>query len=436
MIANLLFTLLLVALNGFFVAAEFAIVKVRASQLELRAQAGSASARLAANMLTHLDGYLAATQFGITLASLGLGWIGEPVVAELLTAGFDLVGLSLSAEMAHRVSLPTAFALITMLHIVFGELAPKSLAIQRSEATTLLIAYPLQGFYWLFRPFIWLLNGFANAVLKVFGIDPSHGSEVHSPDELKYLVRQSQEEAEMSDHLTPSSDLTIVERAFDFSDRTVRQIMVPRTQIFGVDINAFDDASLMRILTERYSRILCYTDDLDHVLGIIHLRDLLIALRQNPSVDLNTVTRPILVVPENKSIRSLLRDLQRQRKVMALVINEYGGTEGLVTMEDILEELVGEIQDDSDDERPVVEQLSEGTYSVLATQSLDDLNPLLPHPLHRQGDYESLAGLLLSRFGRLPAEGEKASIDGYEATVLTKVGNSIERVQLRDLPSD
>ncbi len=433
MILNLLFTLLLVALNGFFVAAEFAIVKVRASQLELKAQAGNTSARLATNMLAHLDGYLAATQFGITLASLGLGWIGEPVVGALLTAGFELAGLSLSAEMAHRISLPIAFALITTLHIVFGELAPKSLAIQRSESTTLLIAYPLQGFYYVFRPFIWLLNGLANAVLKGFGIEASHGSEVHSPDELKYLVRQSQEESESSDHPVPSSDLTIVERAFDFSDRTVRQIMVPRTQIFGVDINAFDDAAIERILAEKYSRILCYADDLDHVLGVIHLRDLLIALRQSPSVDLRTLARPVLVVPENKSIRSLLRDLQRQRKVMTLVINEYGGTEGLVTMEDILEELVGEIQDESDEERPMVEQLSEGLFSVLATQSLDDLNLFLPRPLHRQDDYESLAGLLLSRFGRLPNEGEKTTIDEYEATVLTKVGNSIERVQLRNV---
>ncbi|GAA4414400.1 hemolysin family protein [Nibrella viscosa] len=414
-------------------AAEFAIVKVRASQLELRAQAGSAPARLATTMLSHLDGYLAATQFGITLASLGLGWIGEPVVAEMLTALFNVLGLALSDEMAHRVSLPIAFAFITVLHIVFGELAPKSLAIQRSEGTTLLVAYPLQGFYLLFRPFIWLLNGFANFILKRFGIEASHGNEVHSPDELKYLVRQSQEEAESSDHPTPSSDLTIVERAFDFSNRTVRQIMVPRTQIFGLDVNEFDEEVLERILDQKYSRILCYEDDLDHVLGVIHLRDLLIALRQNATVDLRSLVQPVLVVPETKTIRSLLRDLQRQRKVLAQVVNEYGGTEGLVTMEDILEELVGEIQDEKDDEHPLVEHVSEGLYIVEATHSLTDLNPLLPHPIHRQSAYETLAGILLGRFGRLPNEGERITLNGYEVTVLTKIRNFIERVQLRDL---
>ncbi|QKZ13474.1 hemolysin family protein [Spirosoma sp. KUDC1026] len=436
MLLNLLLTLLLVGLNGFFVAAEFAIVKVRSSQLELKAQAGNASAKLATNMVSNLDGYLAATQFGITLASLGLGWIGEPVVSQILIAGFELAGLSLRPELAHQIALPVAFALITVLHIVFGELAPKSLAIQRSETTTLLVAYPLQGFYVIFRPFIWLLNGVAGLVLKGFGIEASHGNEVHSPDELKFLVHQSQEEADTSNDNTQTDDLTIVEKAFDFSSRTVRQIMTPRTNIFGVDASKFNEDTLELILSENYSRILCYEDDLDHVLGIIHLRELLVWLRKNPSVDLHQLIRPALIVPETKRIRVLLRDFQQQRKHVAIVVNEYGGTEGLVTMEDILEELVGEIQDESDDERPMVEQVSDRTYAVLAGQSLDDMNPLLPHPVQKRGNYETLAGLLLDRFGRLPEVGEKTVIDEYEATILAKNGNSIERVELLDVSEE
>jgi CBS domain containing-hemolysin-like protein len=436
MLLNLLLTLVLVGLNGFFVAAEFAIVKVRASQLELKAQAGNASAKLATHMVSNLDGYLAATQFGITLASLGLGWIGEPVVSQILIAGFELAGLSLSPELAHQIALPVAFALITVLHIVFGELAPKSFAIQRSETTTLLVAYPLQGFYVIFRPFIWLLNGVAGLVLKSFGIEASHGNEVHSPDELKFLVHQSQEEADTSNDNTQTADLTIVEKAFDFSSRTVRQIMTPRTNIFGVDASKFNEDTLELILSENYSRILCYEDDLDHVLGIIHLRELLVWLRKNQSVDLHQLIRPALIVPETKRIRVLLRDFQQQRKHVAIVVNEYGGTEGLVTMEDILEELVGEIQDESDDERPMVEQVGERTYAVLAGQSLDDMNPLLPHPVQKRGNYETLAGLLLDRFGRLPEVGEKTVIDEYEATILGKNGNSIERVELLDVSKD
>jgi CBS domain containing-hemolysin-like protein len=433
MLLNLLLTLLLVGLNGFFVAAEFAIVKVRSSQLELKAQAGNAAAKLATNMVANLDGYLAATQFGITLASLGLGWIGEPVVSRILIAGFELAGLAIAPELAHQIALPVAFALITVLHIVFGELAPKSFAIQRSETTTLLVAYPLQGFYVIFRPFIWLLNGVAGLVLKGFGIEASHGNEVHSPDELKFLVHQSQEEADTSNDNTQTADLTIVEKAFDFSSRTVRQIMTPRTNIFGVDASKFNEETLELILSENYSRILCYEDDLDHVLGIIHLRELLVWLRRNSSVDLHQLIRPALIVPETKRIRVLLRDFQQQRKHVAIVVNEYGGTEGLVTMEDILEELVGEIQDESDDERPMVEQVGEQTYAVLAGQSLDDMNPLLPHPVQKRGNYETLAGLLLDRFGRLPEVGEKTVIDDYEATILSKNGNSIERVELYDV---
>ncbi|RAK00126.1 CBS domain containing-hemolysin-like protein [Larkinella arboricola] len=431
MLINVLITLLLVALNGFFVAAEFAIVKVRASQLELKAQGGSPAARLAVQIVANLDGYLAATQLGITLASLGLGWIGEPVVGELLSALFDLVGLQLSEETAHQISLPVAFTLITILHIVFGELAPKSLAIQRTETTTLVIAYPLQAFYFLFRPFIWVLNNIAALLLRGFGIEAAHSSEVHSADELKYLVHQSTEEGHIEDS-NDSTDLTLVERAFEFSEKTVRQIMVPRTQMFGIDIDTFSEEILYELLQERYSRVPCYQDDFDTILGVIHLKELLIALHQSPTVDIHQFIKPVMFVPETRRIRPLLKDFQRQRRQMAIVVNEYGGTEGLITMEDILEELVGEIQDESDEEIPFVEQKSPDTYIVQAAHPLDEINEFLPRPLQKAGDYETLAGLLLHEFGRLPDVGEAAVLNQYEITILSKRGPAIERVQLVD----
>ncbi|MFD1141001.1 hemolysin family protein [Larkinella insperata] len=431
MIVNVLITLLLVALNGFFVAAEFAIVKVRSSQLEMKALAGNPAARLSVQIVANLDGYLAATQLGITLASLGLGWIGEPVVAALLSALFDLVGLQLSAETAHQISLPVAFTLITVLHIVFGELAPKSLAIQRAESTTLVIAYPLQVFYFLFRPFIWVLNNIAALLLRGFGIEAAHSSEVHSADELKYLVHQSSEEGHIEDS-NDATDLTLVERAFEFSEKTVRQIMVPRTQMFGIDINTFSEAMLYELLQERYSRVPCYQDDFDTILGVIHLKELLIALHQSPKVDIHQFIKPVMFVPETRRIRPLLKDFQRQRRQMAIVVNEYGGTEGLITMEDILEELVGEIQDESDEEVPFVEQKAPGTYVVQAANPLDEINAFLPRPLQKAGDYETLAGLLLHEFGRLPDVGETAVLSDYEMTILSKRGPAIERVQLID----
>ena len=233
---DIFITLLLVFLNGFFVAAEFAIVKVRESQLEVEAQSGNAAAILAKKIVHNIDGYLAATQLGITLASLGLGWVGEPVVSKILISGMHAVGLQLDPKLAHDIALPFAFAVITILHIVFGELAPKSIAIQRSENTTLFVAYPLRFFYLIFRPFIWLLNGIANSVLRFLGVKIIHGSEVHSSDELRYLVKQGKESGTIDEE-----NYQIIRNAFDFSERSVRQIIVPRNQVLAIDINNFSE---------------------------------------------------------------------------------------------------------------------------------------------------------------------------------------------------
>src|SRR5690606_24706423 len=232
MIINILLTIFLVLVNGFFVAAEFALVKVRASQLELRAQAGNKLAGVAHGMINKLDAYLSATQLGITLASLGLGWIGEGVVSEIILNLMHTLGIEPGPELAHKIALPISFGLITVLHIVFGELAPKSLAIQRPEATSLAVAYPLKFFFYLFRPAIWILNGFANFVLRMMGITPMHGSEVHTAEELRLLFEQSKEsgEIEVSEH-------ELIENVFLFSERMVKQIMVPRTSVTALEIS-------------------------------------------------------------------------------------------------------------------------------------------------------------------------------------------------------
>ncbi len=439
MLLNFLITLVLVLLNGFFVAAEFAIVKVRASQLELKAQAGNAAARLSTRILSNLDGYLAATQLGITLASLGLGWIGEPVVSKILIAFMHSIGLQLDETLAHQIALPVAFAVITILHIVFGELAPKSLAIQQAEKTTMAVSYPLQFFFIIFRPVIWLLNGIASVVLRMFGITVSHSSEVHSADELKYLVHQSQQDYEAKEDHTEGSDLTLVEKAFQFSERSVRQIMTPRTQIFGIDVNEFSKETLQEVITENYSRIPCYEENLDHILGVVYLKEILLKLQGDDQLDIRSLIKPTFFVPSTKRIRPLLREFQQSRQQMAVVINEYGGTEGLITMEDILEELVGEIQDESDEERPLVEKLTDDTYQLKATTSLLDINPLLPRPIQKRVGYETLAGILVERFGRLPSVGQTTVVDRYEVIISTIENNAVGLVQLRDLgeePSD
>jgi CBS domain containing-hemolysin-like protein len=419
-------TFILVFLNGFFVAAEFAIVKVRSSQLELKVKEGNRFAILSKHIVSHLDGYLAATQLGITLASLGLGWIGEPVVSKIIINLMELVGFDANPELAHKIALPVAFVFITVLHIVFGELAPKSLAIQRSEKTTLFIAYPLQFFFVIFRPFIWILNGIANFILKGIGISPVHGSDVHSSEELKYLVHEGQKSGEFNE-----AEYKIIKNAFEFSIQTAKQVMVPRTKIFAIDINNFNNDTIEQITKQSYSRIPCYDENLDNILGVVSLKDILIADRKNKHFSIRDIVRDMHVVPETKSINSLLSEFQIKRQQIALVVNEYGGTEGIITMEDILEELVGEIQDESDNEIPFVEKTGENFYTALATASLDDINEQLPHHIVKDKQYETLAGYLILHSGRIPSVNEKIVVDNYEFTILKKTRSSIILVQLK-----
>jgi CBS domain containing-hemolysin-like protein len=428
MLIDLLITFLLVFFNGFFVAAEFAIVKVRASQLEVKVKSGNHMAMVAKRIISRLDGYLAATQLGITLASLGLGWIGEPVVAKIILSVMSMSGVVIEPELAHHIALPVAFLVITVLHIVFGELAPKSIAIQRSQRTVLLIAYPLQFFFFIFRPFIFLLNGTANLVLRSLGIPSVQGQEVHSSDELKYLVQQGKESGEIE-----QADYDIIKNAFEFSERIAKQVMIPRTQVMAIDVEEFQQDMVARLIEENYSRIPCYADSLDNIVGVVYLKDILINLHKNEKIKLSSIMRSVLIVPETKRIAQLLKEFQLKHQQIAVVIDEYGGTQGIVTMEDILEELVGEIQDEYDNEIPFVEKKGEKSYTVLASASLDDINELLPHPLSVNEEYETLAGYLILKLGRIPNLNEKVSFDNYEFTVLKKHKNSIILTQLVDL---
>ncbi len=430
-----LVTLFFVFLNGFFVAAEFAIVKVRSSQLELKAQAGSRVATLSKHIVTHLDAYLAATQFGITISSLALGWIGEPVVSKMVVGFFDFIGVNYESFSIFgititikAISIGIAFLLITTLHIVLGELAPKSLAIQRSEQTTLAIAYPLHAFYWICRPFIWVLNGVANFVIKAVGLHVVSEQEVYTSDELRYLVDQAKESGKVDE-----TEFDIIQNAFDFSERTARQIMVPRTQVVAIDANDYDEKTLEFVIEEGYSRIPCYEDSIDNVIGVVHLKDILKKMRISGSVDIRSIVRPVSFTPETKRIGQLLKEFQVKHQQIAMVLNEYGGVEGVITMEDILEELVGEIQDEYDNEIPFVEQTGDNTYSVIATAAISDINDELPHPIDKDKQYDTLAGYLIDKFGRIPNTHDKLEAEDYQFTVIKKNKTSIVVVQMRDL---
>jgi len=421
----LFLTFFLVLLNGFFVAAEFAMVRVRGSQVEIKAKTGSPVAKVARGILHNLDGYLAATQLGITIASLGLGWVGQDVVTKLMLHLFALFGVAITSVFIIDTSHVVAFCFITILHIVFGELAPKSIAIQRSVRTVMAISLPLRFFFVLFKPLIWILNGLANLILKLIGINPVQGETSHSSEELQYLLEQGKETGALD-----STEHELIQNVFDFNERVVKNIMVPRTKISGVDINTPKDELLELIITEGYSRMPVYDDVIDKIVGIVHAKDILPLLARNEEIILKNIIRKPYFIPETKKINDLMAELQQKRIQIAIVLDEFGGTAGMVTLEDIVEELVGEIQDEYDEEKPIVEKINDREFIVNALAPIYDVNSHLPHDLPEDGDFDTVSGWLGDIFGKIPDVGEQKESNGYNITVLKKSEQNIESVKL------
>lgn len=426
MLVDILFTIFLVLLNGFFVAAEFAIVKVRSSQIEVKTDVSKKSATAAKNIIAHLDSYLAATQLGITLASLGLGWVGEEVVSTLVLRAMHNLGVNQDPVLAHTIAIPIAFFLITVLHIVFGELAPKSIAIRYPLKTTFGISIPLQIFYFFFKPLIWLLNSIANLILRIIGIKPIHGSEIHSEEELKLIIAESQEGGAID-----VSERELIQNVFDFDNRTVREILVPHIKIVGLDDTLSFDEVVKRVNEEGYSRYPVYKENFDNLIGILNAKDLLRALHSGQH-DWISLLRPVLYTTGSKAITDLLKEFQNKRTQIAIVANEFGGTVGLVTMEDIIEELVGEIQDEYDNEVPTVQHVAEDTFIVNAHERLYEINKYLPIPMPENDDfYETLSGLIVFYTKRFPVLNEVVEIENYRIKILRTFKRSVEQVEMR-----
>jgi CBS domain containing-hemolysin-like protein len=415
MVFEIFLTLFLVFLNGFFVAAEFAMVKVRGSQIALQSGFSKKAAEM---VVSNLDGFLAATQLGITLASLGLGWVGEDVVSRIiLWLMNDVLQLTITDTLAHSIAFPVAFAVITVLHIVFGELAPKSLAIQYPTVTTMRLAVPLRFFYYLFRPFIYVLNGFANMILRLLGIRAVR-EQVHSEEELKLIIAESEEGGAIE-----QSERELIQNVFDFDNRIVRQVMVPRLKVSGMNVNTSINEAMKIVMKEGYSRYPIYEGSMDEIIGIVHSKDIVSNHFENTQKTLRDILRPAFYITEGKTIDTLLREFQRKKVQMAIVINEFGGTRGIVTLEDILEELVGEIQDEHDQEIQVVTAQPDGSFQVVARSSIHDINKALEVPFPESEDYETLAGLILNQKTDLK-EGDTFPLEGYSIKIL-KMGRSL-----------
>ncbi|RNB78194.1 hemolysin family protein [Brevibacillus panacihumi] len=429
-VLNLLVVILLVFLNGFFVAAEFSLVKVRQTRLTQLVNDGNKRAKYAQKVTQQLDAYLSACQVGITLSSLALGWVGEPAISHMIVE--PLLGFAgVPDYLISAISIGIAFAIITFLHIVLGELAPKSLAIQKAEETSLWVAAPLMFFHKLLYPAIWFLNGTANAMMKRLGLEVLTEHEAaHTEEEIRLLVNQSHQ----SGHID-QTELTLVEQVFDFSETLVRETMVPRIDMICLyTTNTFEE-NLEIIRTQRHSRLPVADEDKDNIIGFVHATDFYLAALENGHVELESLLRPVTTVPESMEISAVLRLLQKKRSQMAIVIDEYGGTAGLVTMEDILEEIVGDIQDEfDDDEQPDIEILENG-FSVSGMMMLTHLNDYLPFDLESE-DVDTIGGWLYSQLEEEIAVDAFVEVQNYLFTVKEMDNHRVTRVLITRMNSD
>lgn len=420
--AYLVLAAFLVFLNAFFVAAEFAIVKVRSTRIQELVREGVRGSAAVQSAIQNLDAYLSATQLGITLASLGLGWIGEPAFASLVTPIMGLFGVW-SPNVVHSVSLTVAFALITFLHIVLGELAPKSLAIRRPEETSLLVSTPLQLFYRVFYPALWFLNTSSNFFLRLLYIAPASEAELaHSEEELRLLLTESHRTGTLS-----ASKRKLLENVFDYTRRSAKHIMVPRADIVHLSLLRTLPQNLETIRQSQHTRYPLCNEDIDHVVGMIHAKDLFQpAEGLQDAADLLKIKRDILFVPESRPLELLQRDFQQRRVHMAIVVDEYGGTSGLVTLEDILEEIVGEIQDEFDTEAPRMESTPDG-YLVDGLVLLDEIAARLGFTLP-ENESSTLGGFVIARLGRIARIGDLVSLDGHTAKVVEMKGRRVSKL--------
>ncbi|ASN04818.1 hemolysin family protein [Virgibacillus necropolis] len=370
-IINLLLVVILIALTAFFVATEFAIVKVRSTRLDHLIAEGNKSAVHAKKLVDNLDAYLSACQLGITVTALGLGWLGEPTVKHLLDPIF--IDLGLDSGISDVLSFVIAFGVITFLHVVIGELAPKTIAIQKAEMITLLLSRPLIFFYKVMYPFIWLLNGSARIFIRLFGFRPVNEHEAaHSEEELRLILSQSYKSGEIN-----QEEMTYVTNIFEFDDRVAKEIMIPRTEMICFFIEDSFNENLDVIKEGQFTRYPVADEDKDHIVGLVNIKEIFRGHIHKEKESLDEYIRPILHVTEATPIKQVLIQMQEERIHMAIVIDEYGGTAGLITVEDILEEIVGDIRDEFDvNEKPMIEKIDDTTTLVDGKFLLDDVNEL------------------------------------------------------------
>ncbi len=420
---GLVAVLVLVLANAFFVAAEFALVGARRTRLDEMARSGDRKARLARRAVQSLDRYISATQLGITMASLGLGWIGKPALAGLIENGFSWLPGSLATIATHGVAIAIAFIIITVLHIILGELVPKGISLLYPEAVSAWLAAPLMGFAWVMAGPIAVLNGTANRLLRVLGIDPPGDTErLHSPEEIRMLVEQSTEGGSLG-----GQDARLLEGVFEFSEKTAQDVMTPRTQIaaLNADLKVEDAADQVAIYGR--SRYPVYTDSLDEIIGVVHAKDILAALRARPGQTVRIIMRPPLFVPGTREVEDVLADMKRLKTHLAIVLDEYGGTAGLVTMEDLLEEIVGPIYDEHDPQDRAGP--TDGAPRLDGSMTISEFNSQVGAALD-DTDYTTIGGYIFGQLGRLPRPGDRVSVGPFTFEIVEMEGRRVKTIRL------
>lgn len=430
MVLRLASALGLVALNGYFVAVEFAVVAVRRTRIDQLVAEGNATARVAHRLIGNPDRVIAASQLGITMASLALGWIGEATVAAIIEPPLEALLGQWSEAVAHTVGVVAAFALVTFTHIVLGEQVPKTIAIRYSEAAILTIARPVDWFIRIFRPLIALLDKATSVALHLLRMEPIAGHRtVYTLDELKLIVRESQEGGAIEAHQEE-----MLQKVFQFGDRQVHEVMIPRPDVVGVEVGSTMQDLLGLFSGASHARFPVFQDELDNIVGIVAIKDVLLSLAQDPAktgAPVDSVVRPALFVPETVAIADLLAEMRSSHNQMAIVIDEYGGTAGIVTLEELVEEIVGRLSDELVvGEEPIL-HLDERTVEIDAQFRVDEVNDQLNLHLPRGEHYETVAGFVLCHLQRVPAVGDLLRYGDLELKVTQMKGPKIEKIQIR-----
>jgi CBS domain containing-hemolysin-like protein len=424
---NIVIIVALVLLNAFFVAAEFALVKIRETQLDTLVTKGHRRAKVARYIIANLNAFLSAAQLGITMASLGLGWFGEPIFTHALSPMLMSLGVK-SEGMRHSISFALGFSALTFLHISAGEQAPKLLAIQRPLPTTLWISYPMLWFYRISYPFVVALNWFSQWILRQVGLELATEAERgHSEEELRLAFAASHKETG-----TTTLGRDIVLNALDLRRRVARQVMRPRQEVTGLDTEASIAECLEVAEKTRYSRFpLCEKGDLDMTLGVVHIKDLYaIRLKARSGADLIPAARKLIYVPETARLEKLLQFFLERKLHMAIVVDEYGGTMGMVTLENVLEELVGQIQDEFDQEKPLLVRTGETTWEIAGTLPLHELQEVVGGQLHGEEGVTTASGWVTQRLGGFPKVGDVVDAGAFQLRVEAMEGMRVERLRI------